>query len=336
MKRSTVTCWLAAVGAVTVLTGTAGAAEPAAKRILCFGDSNTEALNVQPNQAWPEVLEQIMPGVVTLNAGADSRTVGQEEGQRNGLESIEPALQAAGVADEVIVMLGTNDMKGSLWQAGGGANGVAKRLVDLVGKIKAYRSDGRPAPRITLVAPPPVHPGKLAERFRTPEMFLGANSRVRALIVRYQAIALAHNLRFVNLPVAIANEIEDIVTEDGVHFNAQGHRRIAETIAGVIGDSRPPAPPANVTAINYALLDLDGTTAHVTTRVEWEKSPSEDVIGYRIHLGADGPLIAVTGRTIVALPGNFQGLVIVARDAAGNDSPPAAQPETEEIRTGAP
>lgn len=95
----------------------------AAKRVLCFGDSNTwgyipgtDHERLHPGARWTGVLQlKLGESYDILEEGLCSRTIATEDPRigkegRNGLAYIKPCLETH-VPDYLVVMLGTNDCK---------------------------------------------------------------------------------------------------------------------------------------------------------------------------------------------------------------------------------
>jgi lysophospholipase L1-like esterase len=277
-------------------------------RILCFGDSNTAAENVPAADRWPAVLQSKVEGIETINAGVSGRAVGQQSGPANGLESIDDTLKQAGKVDEVILLLGTNDARGALWREGGGADGVAKRLQKLGNRIDLYQPNGDNSPKVTLCVPPPVG-SKILAKWDNDDFYKDANTRIEQLIPHYREIALANGAKFVDLYSAMKGHVDDLLTDDGVHFNSAGHKRIAELIADVYADHDKPQPPSGVT--------INGD------KISWKASPSKDVLGYEIRDPEEDTTLAFSSKTEAKLPEGHTSAWVIARDAYANKSKPA-------------
>jgi hypothetical protein len=155
-------------------------------------------------------------------------------------------------------------------------------------------------------------------------MFAGANPRIAALIRADIILTFLSRARYVNLAGALAPEIDQLCTADGVHLNAAGQRRTAETIAAVLRDTVPPEPPSQVHGAVEQFFSLNATLARETTTVAWEPSPSKDVFGYEV-LSVDGLFLAYTGTTSATIAGRHENVQVRARDAAANVSPAAKE-----------
>lgn len=320
MRTRTFLRWASVVAVGAALVSAATAEEPGAKRVLCFGDDNTLARQVAPADRWPNRLQRLLDNAEVITAAAEGRTVGQGTGELNGLEQITPALQAAGRLDEVVLLLGTNDVQGHLWEEGGGPNGFGARLERLIVAVRGYRPNGAAPPQVTLVTPPPVG-SKLEARYDTPTMYAGANQRIAALLPRYHLLTIAHRTRVVNLFANLLQDVDQVVTADGVHLNAEGQKRLAEAVAAVFKDKEVPAPPKDVALAVETRFSLDATKAWDTTLMAWAPSPSQDVIGYEI-INQQGALVAMANSNTAQISGRWSNLSVRARDAAGNVGDP--------------
>jgi lysophospholipase L1-like esterase len=282
------------------------------KRILCFGDSNTIADAMKPEDKWPAVFQSLVKDTETINAGVDGRAIGQQSGAGNGLESIDDTLTKAGKLDQVIIMLGTNDCQGRLWKDGGGAKGVMQRLQKLVTRIELYQPDGAAAPGITICLPPPAG-SKILDRWDNPDMYQGLNDRVQELIPYYRQAALADEARYVDLFHPLKPIIDTICTPDGVHFLAPGYRKIGELIADVFQPHDKPAPPTGVKV-------GDG-------KLTWTPSTSKDILGYEIRDPEEDSTLTFSTAATANLPEGHITAWVYARDVFGNKSEAAKPPE---------
>jgi lysophospholipase L1-like esterase len=286
----------------------------AAQRILCFGDSNTIASAVKPEEKWPAVFQSISKGTEAINAGVSGRAIGQQTGAGNGLESIDEALKTAGKVDEVIILLGTNDARGALWQEGGGAEGAAKRLQKLINKIDLYQPDGAAPPKITVCVPPPVG-SKILDKWDNLDFYRDANTRIEQLIPFYREIALANGAKFVDLYNAMKAEIDNVCSADGVHFKPAGYKRIGELIAAAYEDHDKPLPPTDVKVVEG--------------KISWTASKSKDVLGYEIRDPEEDTTLTFSTTAEAKLPEGHGNAWVYARDVYGNKSK-AGKPEAKE------
>lgn len=263
-RRSFLKASLAAAGAGGVMAVVpAGAAAsiaapaPAARErtVLCFGDSNTWGFVPRLEQGetrfgrydaatrWPRVLEVLMsPGVRVVEHGIcglvgamKSGAARFEDGQsRAAIDHVQGLLSANWPVDELVVMLGTNDLAWpELAQAGPIAGGIVTTIRQ---GLASHDWLGGPAPAVTLVSPIPLGPA--ARALGVAEEGL---TRSRALAPALAAAAKEAGWAF--LDAAAAGELD---TEDGVHWSAAHHQRFARMLAEALtspADRRLPVAP---------------------------------------------------------------------------------------------
>jgi lysophospholipase L1-like esterase len=158
------------------------------KTILCYGDSNTWGCiplsgahpprRYGPAQRWPGVLRrELGDGFWIVEEGLNARTTVWDdplEPFRSGKELLVPCLLTHQPIDLVIVMLGTNDLKGRF---GVGARDIAAGAGLLLDVVRASTcGPGESPPEALLLCPPPV--GRLG---LFAEEFAGAVERSRDL-----------------------------------------------------------------------------------------------------------------------------------------------------------
>jgi lysophospholipase L1-like esterase len=214
----------------------------AAKRILCFGDSNTWGFIPVPTppttgrydreQRWPqvmaaalgqpvEVIEEALNGRTT---DADDPMLPQIAGAgANGAAYLPAALASHLPLDLVIIMLGTNDVKPRLDRLAPRIALGAKKLLDIVRTIDGGVGTTYPNPKMLLVCPPPL--GTLSEAFV--EMFAGGHAKTAMLPALYEGVARMAGAAFLDAGRHI--ETDGV---DGVHFSAETQRKLGLAIAG--------------------------------------------------------------------------------------------------------
>lgn len=202
------------------------------KTILCYGDSNTWGSDPATRQRFgPEVR---WTGVLQRELGHDYRVV--EEGlngrttrwddpiepHRNGLTYLVPCLESHEPLDMVTIMLGTNDLKrrfdlsaSDIAQSAAGLAEIAQRT--------ARTAIGDP-PVVLLIAPPPV-----ATLSGYDQMFAGAVEKSRAFARYYRLAAEWSGVAFFDAGSVIVSS--DL---DGIHFEAEEHRKLGQAIAGEV------------------------------------------------------------------------------------------------------
>lgn len=207
------------------------------RTLLCYGDSNTHGTRplTQPGVLERFSWDERWPGILARGLGSDWRVI--EEGlparttvhddpidghHKNGLSYLRPCLESQLPVDVLLLMLGTNDLKARLSVT---PADIASALQVLLEEIKRCNAgpDGA-TPRLIVMAPAPIEEvGFLGE------IFAGGAAKSRQLAARYRQVAEAQGATFVD-----AGEIIQVSPVDGVHFEADQHRRLGEHLLGVV------------------------------------------------------------------------------------------------------
>ncbi|KXJ31665.1 MULTISPECIES: SGNH/GDSL hydrolase family protein [unclassified Pseudomonas] len=207
------------------------------RTLLCYGDSNTHGTRplTQPGLLKRFGWDERWTGVLARGLGSDWRVI--EEGlparttvhddpidghHKNGLSYLRPCLESQLPVDVLLLMLGTNDLKARLSVT---PADIASALQVLLEEIKRCNAgpDGA-TPRLIVMAPAPIEEvGFLGE------IFAGGAAKSRQLAARYRQVAEAQGATFVD-----AGEIIQVSPVDGVHFEADQHRRLGEHLLGVV------------------------------------------------------------------------------------------------------
>jgi lysophospholipase L1-like esterase len=212
-----------------------------AKRILCFGDSNTWGFIPVPHgapttrypreQRWPHVMAAAVGGDVdVIEEALNGRTtdaadplLAQVAGAgADGSAYLPVALASHLPLDLVVIMLGTNDVKPHLGRPASRVALGAKRLLDQVRTLDGGVGTTYPNPKALLVCPPPL--GRLSVYFE--EMFAGGHAKTAQLPAMYQAIAKAAGVGFLDAGLTIATD-----GVDGVHLSAESQRKLGLAVA---------------------------------------------------------------------------------------------------------
>ena len=202
--------------------------------ILCYGDSNTWGFDPATGERlpaakrWPGVLRRHLgdlAGATVIEEGLSGRTTilddPFEEG-RNGLTYLVPCLATHRPLDLVILMLGTNDVKGIFPLDAAGIAAGAARLVDTIRRSQAGPGGG--TPQVLLVAPPPVTaPGPVQELWGFSAVSVERAQRLGRL---YRAAAESRACAFLD-----AGEIVAVSPLDGVHLDEAAHARLGTELA---------------------------------------------------------------------------------------------------------
>ena len=209
----------------------------AQKSVLCFGDSLTwgwipviegaPTLRYPYSDRWTGVMAAALgDGYHIIEEGLSARTTSLDDPndpRLNGSAYLPAALASHLPLDLVIVMLGTNDTKSYFHRTPFEiANGMAK----LVGQI--YGSAGGvgaayPAPKILVVAPPPLAP--MPHPFFD-GMFEGGREKTVALAGQYRAMA-----DFMKVAFFDAGSVTNTDGCDGIHFTADNNHALGRALA---------------------------------------------------------------------------------------------------------
>jgi lysophospholipase L1-like esterase len=199
------------------------------KRVLCYGDSNTWGYDPQSRERFPA--ETRWTGVLADRLGADYLVIEEglngrttqfddplEEG-RNGLTYLRPCVESHCPLDAVIVMLGTNDLKQRFNLS---ASDIAESAAGLADHARRYaRSEDGSPPRVLLVAPPAI-----VALTEFDQMFAGAQEKSRQFSHYYRLAAGWYDLPFFDAGAVIISS-----EKDGIHFDADEHRKLGEALA---------------------------------------------------------------------------------------------------------
>ena len=199
------------------------------KTVLCYGDSNTWGYNpvtqdrFPRDQRWPGVLRrELGEGYLIIEEGLNGRTTVWDdpiEGHKNGRRYLPPCLETHKPLDLVIILLGTNDLKMRFSVPAFDIANGAGVLVDIVQKSATGPGDG--APKVLLLAPPPV--ARLTD-FR--EMFQGAKEKSALFSAHYRRVAREKGCAYLDTSKVIVSS--DL---DGIHFEQGEHRKLGMAVA---------------------------------------------------------------------------------------------------------
>ena len=200
------------------------------RTILCFGDSNTWGTDPATDgrfgrwERWPGVVQRELGDEVhVVEEGLSGRTTmydSPEDQFRNGLAYLPVSLETHAPIDVVVIFLGTNDLFLPFRvDARGAARGIAA-LVDAARTSASGPNDGPPA--VLAVVPPPFaslrpewaldSPHGLEESARLGDAVRTALEDLECRILDLDGVATSSPL-------------------DGIHFEAEQHRRIGTAIA---------------------------------------------------------------------------------------------------------
>lgn len=200
------------------------------RTILCYGDSNTWGSDPRTGERFPE--DARWPGVLRRNLGEEYKVI--EEGlpgrttvwedpiegrYKDGRAYLLPCLESHRPLDLVTLMLGTNDLKERFSVSASDIAQSAASLAEIILRSECGPDGG--APEVLLISPPPV--GKLTDYA---EMFEGAEEKSRAFAGHYRRFAEQSGCGFLD-----ASEVMVSSDIDGIHFEADEHRKLGEAIA---------------------------------------------------------------------------------------------------------
>lgn len=206
------------------------------RTVLCFGDSNThgtipmETLNdigrFPREVRWTGLLGRHLPDWHVIEEGQPGRTTLHDDpvegAHRNGLTVLPAILESHRPIDAVILMLGTNNLKGRFSLS---VTDIALSLEKLVTVIRAsLTGPGLTAPGVLLVAPPPIR-----EVAPLGEIFWGGEAKSQAMGAR-----IAQSARRVGVPFLDAGTLVKVSDVDGIHYDAPEHAVLAQAFAEAI------------------------------------------------------------------------------------------------------
>jgi lysophospholipase L1-like esterase len=199
------------------------------RTVLCYGDSNTWGYDPATRARYPPHVR--WSGVLASRLGAEYRVVEEGlngrttrwddpiESGRNGLTSLRPCIDSHQPLDVIIVMLGTNDLKRRFDLSASDIAQSAAALAELAWRF-THAPDGSHA-EVLLVAPPAI--STLTE---FDQMFDGAREKSRWFSHYYRLAAGWHHLAFFDAGSVIVSS-----EKDGIHFDAEEHRKLGEALA---------------------------------------------------------------------------------------------------------
>lgn len=209
----------------------------ATKTIVCFGDSNTHGYNsfnmgrFTEKERWTCLLADLLgPGYLVREEGLSGRTTSFDdplfEGL-NGFSYIHACMLTHEPLDLLIIMLGTNDVKERFSAT---PENITKGLERLVTKAIHTPEAWRDKSNILIIAPPPIEEGYY-ETDIGPEMGKGCIEKSRALASLYEKTAKRLNCHFLD---AASIPGVGMYPYDHMHLSLEGHKRLAEKLAGLI------------------------------------------------------------------------------------------------------
>lgn len=206
------------------------------KTVLCYGDSNTYGYVPETGLRYPRDIRytgrlQLLLGdeYTVIEEGCNGRTTIHDDpvdGWKNGLDYLRPCLSSHKPIDIVILMLGSNDLKGSFHLT---AEEIAEGAGVLVRVIKEFTVEKQGfVPKIILVSPPEIGGG-----IRT-SPFYGAFSddaieRSKQFPEFYKNVADSEGCIFFDA----ARYIYPSET-DSLHLTPEGHKILAAELCKLV------------------------------------------------------------------------------------------------------
>jgi lysophospholipase L1-like esterase len=210
--------------------------------ILCYGDSNTHGADpvtgrrLPRDVRWPGVLARELTGSAdVIEEGLNGRTTTWDdpfEDGRNGRTYLLPCLRTHAPIDVLVLMLGTNDLKGIFGLTADRIASGAASLVDLALASGTGLAQG--APRVLLVAPPAL--GDTTDRSEL-WGFGEARATSAALPRLYRVAAELRDVAFLD-----ASTIVTADPRDGVHLSPEAHGTLGRAVAEVVLRLLEPGP----------------------------------------------------------------------------------------------
>jgi lysophospholipase L1-like esterase len=204
-------------------------------RILCYGNSNTYGFNAEDGSRfsqdirWPSVMAQHLGDRKrVIEEGCNGRAifdVSPIDESLNGTAYLPRCIDRHNPVDLIIIYLGINDL---FLSADMTVRRIAERLMSLI-SISEERSksrEGKPA-RILLIAPPPINPAMAYHDYYTREI-----ESSHQFAREYERVAQMYGCLFLD-----AGRIIQAVELDGVHLDAENHKRLGASVAGFVNES---------------------------------------------------------------------------------------------------
>jgi len=196
-------------------------------KILCFGDSNTFGFNPEnfkrysENERWSGILKKYFSNIVILEEGCNNRTCfSNAQKELNSIKIIEKHLTQN--IDLVILQIGINDLQ---MQFNTELSQLKEKLIELIEKIKSKNI------KILLLCPNEISENILNSYFNK---LFDKNSikKSKLLYSAYQDIA-----KTTKINVLFLSDITKTSTIDGLHYDIENHRKIADVLIKYIKEN---------------------------------------------------------------------------------------------------
>ena len=203
---------------------------PSAKRILCYGDSNTwgfiplSGKRYPADVRWPGVLQDLLGNdYEVIEEGLNSRTTNINDPKnfgRNAKTYLIPCLKAQNPLDLVILFLGTNDMKARFNRSLPDIETGIRELITEIRERRNYSYDK--IPHIILLSPPVLEDS--IEYVK--KKFAGAKVKSLKLPSIFEKVALDVKCDYINIQAFLKPSLKD-----GCHLEPEDHRLLGKVIA---------------------------------------------------------------------------------------------------------
>lgn len=211
------------------------------KRIMCFGDSLTwgwkptlagvPVERYRKEERWTGVLaRELGSKFEIIEEGLSGRTTNVDDPldpRLNGAMYLPSALASHLPLDLVVLMLGTNDTKAYFNRT---PFEIAVGVSTLVGQIALSMGGvgtAYPAPRVLLVAPPPLAAEMPSAWFA--ELFKGGRAKTLQMAQLYRDLAT-----FAEIPFFEAGSVLATEGVDGIHFSEGNNAALGAALADVV------------------------------------------------------------------------------------------------------
>lgn len=186
----------------------------ACRRILIWGDSNSSLPNQR--QCWPSTLEKQSRGRFQIfNESLSGRTVGCDSGELNSLRCFEKKIKRYHYINDLLIMLGTNDLKMSYGPPSGA------QIADDLNAVTDIAFAHHPETHLAYLLPPPVGPGLDGDFYR-------ADERMRQLCAQIQILADRRKISLLDLQSIL--QVPAHIDADGIHLNSNGRYAVSAAV----------------------------------------------------------------------------------------------------------
>jgi lysophospholipase L1-like esterase len=212
------------------------------KRIMCFGDSLTwgwvpiiegaPTTRYPADVRWTGVVQAALgKGYVVIEEGLSSRTTSLDDPidpRLNGSAYLPSAIASHLPLDLVILMLGTNDTKAYFDRTPFEITAGMSKLVGQVLSAAGGVGTSYPAPKVLVIAPPPIAPMPHAY-FQA--LYDGGREKSAKFGSLYGDLADFMKVHFLDAGAIISTE-----GIDGIHFSENNNRDLGTAIAAKVRD----------------------------------------------------------------------------------------------------